>query len=60
MPQELFEVLAQARSLDELSLVKPMAQDVRENCIRELEDADARKLAIHRKLSRGLSETMAY
>ena len=52
MPQELFEVLAQARSLDELSLVKPMAQDVRENCFRELGDADARDLAIHRRLSR--------
>jgi DNA polymerase, archaea type len=52
MQQELFDVLARARSLDELRMIKPLAREVREKYMRELGDADVRELAIHRRLSR--------
>jgi DNA polymerase I len=52
MQQELFDVLAKARSLDELRMIEPMAREVREKYMQELEDADVRELAIHRRVSR--------
>jgi DNA polymerase, archaea type len=52
MQQELFDLLAKARSLDELRVIAPMAREVRERYMRELEDADVRELAIHRRVSR--------
>jgi hypothetical protein len=47
MQQELFDVLAKARSLDELSTIEPMAREVRKKYMRELEDVDVRELSIH-------------
>jgi DNA polymerase, archaea type len=52
MQQELFDVLAKARSLNELRMIEPMAKEVREKYISELEDADAKELAIHRRVGR--------
>jgi DNA polymerase I len=52
MQQELFEVLAKARSRKELREVEPEAKEVRAKYMLGLEDADARDLAIHRRLSR--------
>jgi DNA polymerase I len=52
MQQDLFEVLAKGRSLDELRIIEPAARVVREKYMRELEEADVRELAIHRKVSR--------
>jgi DNA polymerase, archaea type len=52
MQQELFDVLAKARSKDELRVIEPMAREVREKYMQELEDADVRELAIHRRVSR--------
>jgi DNA polymerase elongation subunit (family B) len=52
MQQELFDVLAMARSLDELRNVEPTAREVYGKYLRELEDADVRDLAIHRRISR--------
>ena len=52
MQQELFDVLSKAKSRKELREVEPDAQEVREKYMLGLEDADARDLAIHRRLSR--------
>jgi DNA polymerase, archaea type len=52
MQQELFDVLAKARSVDELRMIEPMAEEVREKYMQNLEDADVRELAIHRRVSR--------
>ncbi|MBN1234930.1 MAG: type B DNA-directed DNA polymerase [Methanotrichaceae archaeon] len=52
MQQELFEVLRQAKSREELRRAEPMAQKVRERYMHELKDADVKELAIHRRLSR--------
>jgi DNA polymerase, archaea type len=52
MQQDLFDVLAKARSKDELRMIEPMAREVREKYMSELEDADIRELAIHRRVSR--------
>jgi hypothetical protein len=49
MQQELSEVLAGARSLDEFRMIEPKAQEAREKFMHELEDADVRELAIHRR-----------
>jgi DNA polymerase, archaea type len=43
MQQDLFDVLAKARSLDELRRIEPEAQEVREKYMQELEDADVRE-----------------
>jgi len=50
----LFEVLAGARSREELQMVEPNAEEVRAKYMRELEDADidVRELAIHRRVGR--------
>ncbi len=52
MQEELFAVLAEARSLEELSWLEPKAQAVRRRYIAELGEADIRELAIHRRVSR--------
>jgi DNA polymerase elongation subunit (family B) len=52
MQQDLFDVLAKARSKDELFRIEPEAQEVRDRYMRELKDADVRELAIHRRVSR--------
>ena len=52
MQQELFDVLAKARSIDELRTMKPMAQEVRTKYVDRLKDADVREVAIHRRVSR--------
>ena len=52
MQQELFDILAKARSIDELRMIKPMAQEVRAKYMDGLKDVDARELAIHRRVSR--------
>lgn len=44
MQQELFNVLAKARSQAELREIEPMAQKVREKYMREIEDADVKEL----------------
>jgi DNA polymerase, archaea type len=38
--------------MDELHEIEPMAREVRERYVHELEDADIRELAIHRRVSR--------
>jgi DNA polymerase, archaea type len=52
MQQDLFDVLAKARSLDEFQMIQPMAREVHEKYMLELADADVRELAIHRRVSR--------
>jgi DNA polymerase I len=52
MQQEVFEVLAQARSLEELQRVEPRAREVRDKYLEELGDATAGELAIRRRVSR--------
>jgi len=52
MQQDLFDVLAKMRSLDELRMRQPIAREVYKKYMRELEDADVRELAIHRRVSR--------
>ena len=54
MQRELFEVLAGARSREELQMVEPDAEEVRAKYMRELVDADidVRELAIHRRIGR--------
>lgn len=52
MQQELFEVLAGARTREELRKIEPRARGVARRYMEELEEADVRELAIHRRLSR--------
>ena len=54
MQRDLFEVLAGARSREELQMVEPDAEEVRAKYMRELVDADidVRELAIHRRIGR--------
>jgi DNA polymerase I len=54
MQRDLFEVLAGARSREELQMVEPDAEEVRAKYMRELVDADidVRELAIHRRVGR--------
>jgi DNA polymerase, archaea type len=52
MQQDLFDVLAKARNREDLRRIEPMAQEIHARYMRELEDADVRELAIHRRLSR--------
>jgi DNA polymerase I len=44
--------MAKSRSLEELRVIVPVAREIREKYILELEDADVRELAIHRRVSR--------
>jgi DNA polymerase I len=52
MQQDIFAVLAQAQSREELRMVEPRAKKVHEKYMQELENADVRKLAIHRRVSK--------
>jgi DNA polymerase I len=52
MQLELFDILARARSQNELLEAYDIAQEVHEKYIQGLDDADVRELAIHRRLSR--------
>jgi hypothetical protein len=52
MQEELFEVLGEARSLEELLCLEPKAQAVRRRYVAELGQADIQELAIHRRVSR--------
>jgi DNA polymerase, archaea type len=52
MQQDLFDILAQARGLDELRMIEPVAREVREKYIRELEDANVTELATDRRVNR--------
>ena len=52
MQQEVFEVLAEARSLEDLRKIEPKAREVYRRYLDELDGADVRELAIHRRVSR--------
>jgi DNA polymerase, archaea type len=52
MQQEVFEVLAKARNLEELVDIEFMAREVRRRYMEGLKEADVRELAIHRRVSR--------
>jgi len=52
MQQELFEVLGEARSREELCRIEPTARGVAGRYMEELGKADVRELAIHRRVSR--------
>ena len=48
----MFDVMAKARSLDELRMIRLRAQEVRAKYMDGLRNVDARELAIHRRVSR--------
>lgn len=52
MQQELFEVLGEARSREELRKMEPKAREVRGRYMDELGEVDLQELAIHRRVSR--------
>ena len=52
MQQEFFEVLAGARSLEDLRRIEPKAQHVYRRFLDGLDGADVKELAIHRRVSR--------
>jgi DNA polymerase I len=52
MQQEVFGVLAEARSLEELQKLQPKAQRIYLRCLEELDGAEIRELAICRRVSR--------
>jgi DNA polymerase I len=52
MQQEVFQVLAEARSREELQMIEFKARNVYERYLEELSDATASELAIHRRVSR--------
>ncbi len=52
MKQEVFEVLAHARSIEDLRGKDHKAQEVYMRYMDDLGNADARELAIHRRFSR--------
>jgi len=52
MQQEVFEVLAEARSLEDLRRIEPKARQVYRRYLDELGDADVKEMAIHRRVSR--------
>jgi DNA polymerase I len=52
MQQDVFDVLAQARSLEDLKRIEPKARRVYERYMDELDGADIKELAIHRRVSR--------
>lgn len=51
MQQELFEVLGEARSREELRKIEPKAREVRGRYMDELMEVDVQELAIHRRAS---------
>ncbi|MFA6373368.1 MAG: type B DNA-directed DNA polymerase [Methanothrix sp.] len=52
MQKELFEVLSEAGSREELRWIEPKAREVRRRYMDELVEANVRELAIHRRVSR--------
>lgn len=50
MQQELFEVLGQARSREELQEIEPRAKEIARRYRDGLEGAEVRELAIHRRV----------
>src|SRR5512137_1320815 len=52
MQEDLFDILAEARSQEELLRIRLRAQEIYSRYIAELEDTDVRELAIHRRLSK--------
>ena len=52
MQQEIFSILAGARSREEVKKAEPKAQEVRRRYLEGLVQADVRELAIHRRVSR--------
>jgi DNA polymerase elongation subunit (family B) len=52
MQEELFEVLGEARSLEELRWIEAKAQGIYRRYREDLQNADVRELAIHRRVSR--------
>ena len=52
MQQELFDVMAKARRMDELRMIEPMAQEVRAKYMDGLNNVDVKEPAIHRRVGR--------
>jgi DNA polymerase I len=52
MQQEVFKMLAEAKSLEELKQIDPKAREVYRRYLDELCDVNAKELAIHRRVSR--------
>ena len=52
MQQEVFDVLAEARGLKDLKQIEPKARQVYRRYMDELDDANVKELAIHRRVSR--------
>jgi hypothetical protein len=52
MQHEVFEVLAGAKSLEDLRRIEPRARQVYRRYMDELDGADVKELAIHRRVSR--------
>lgn len=51
MQQEMFEVLGEAKSRDEIRRIEPKAQELHRRYMKGLEQADVREMAIHRRVS---------
>ncbi|MGD0953580.1 MAG: hypothetical protein ABR985_14520 [Methanotrichaceae archaeon] len=49
MLQDVFEVLAETRSLEDLKRIEPKAREIYRRYLEELDDADVKEMAIHRK-----------
>ena len=52
MQQEVFQVLAEARSLEDLRKIEPKAQHVYRRYLDELDGADVREQSIHCRISK--------
>ena len=52
MQQEVFEVLAEAKSLEDLKRIEPEARQVYRRYVNELDGADVKELAIHKRVSK--------
>ena len=52
MQQEVFEVLAEAKSLEDLRWIEPEARQVYRRYMDELDAVDVKELAIHRRVSK--------
>ena len=50
--QEVFEILAEARSQEDLRWIEPKAREVYRRYMNRLDGADVKELAIHRRVSR--------
>ena len=51
MQQEVFEVLAEARSLEDLKWIEPKAREVYRRYMDGLDGADIKELAIHKRVA---------